>query len=104
MTSERDTPRSRPQPAEAASAVPHTDADVVDVDATVIPVGTFAAGQSEDGRFVAVTAAPQGTFADGQADEDETTSPQAPATPPEAAATPPEAAAASPEAPPSRAG
>jgi hypothetical protein len=97
MTSEPDRSRSRPKHTDAASAVPHTDADVVEVDATVMPVGTFAAGQSDDGRYVAVTAAPQGRFADGQAEEDEATSPQA-------AATSPEAAATTPEAPPSRAG
>ena len=97
MTNEPDRSRSRPQHTEAARAVPHTDADVVEVDATVMPVGTFAAGQSDDGRYVAVTAAPQGSFADGEAEEDEATSPEATATSPEAAATPPEA-------PPSRAG
>jgi hypothetical protein len=90
MTSEPDTSRSRSQHADLATAVPHTDADAVNVDATVVPVGTFAAGQSEDGRYIAVTGAPQGSFAAGQAEEDEATSP--------------EAAATAPEAPPSRAG
>ena len=70
MTSE--TSRSGARDAEPAAAGPRIDADPVDVDATVVPVGTFAAGQSADGRYVAATAAPQGSFAEGQADEDET--------------------------------
>ena len=68
MTRARKTYRQRSTDNEAVSGVPR--ADVVEVDATVVPVGTFAAGQSEDGRYVAVTAAPQGDFAEGQADED----------------------------------
>jgi hypothetical protein len=79
--------RSRSQDAEKSPAVPRTDADAVNVDATVLPVGTFAAGQSEDGRYLAVTGAPQGSFAEGLAEE----------------ASSPEAAETSPKAPPPRA-
>ena len=85
MTSEPTASRSPSQHAEMASAVARTDTDAVNVDATVVPVGTFAAGQSEDGRYVAATAAPQGSFAAGQAEEDEATSPDAATTSPEAA-------------------
>jgi hypothetical protein len=70
-------PNTRSQHPEPATARPRTGLDAIDADATVVPVGTFAAGQSEDGRYVAVTAAPQGSFADGQAENDETTSPEA---------------------------
>ncbi len=89
MTNRTNTSRSRTKDVEAAAAVPGTGDDAVSVDATVMPVGTFAAGQSADGRYVAVAAAPQGSFADGQAEEDEATSA--------------EAVESSPEAPPSRA-
>ena len=37
-----------------------------DVEATVLTVGTFAAGQSAAGRFVAAAEARQGSFASGQ--------------------------------------
>jgi hypothetical protein len=84
MTSEPNTSRSRSQHAEMANALARTDTDAVNVDATVVPVGTFAAGQSEDGRYVAVTAAPQGSYAAGQAEKDEATSPEAATTSPEA--------------------
>jgi hypothetical protein len=62
------------------------DVEAVDLDATVAPVGTFAAGQSEDGRYVAVTTAPQGNFAVGEAEDHDATLPEAadtssPATP-----------------------
>jgi hypothetical protein len=89
MMSGTNTSRSRSQDAEVTPAVPRTDVDAVTLDATVVPVGTFAAGQSEDGRYVAIAAAPQGSFAAGQAENDEATSP--------------EAAETSPKAPPSRA-
>jgi len=69
MTSDMSRSRSRAQDAKLASWVLRTDADAGDVDAEVVPVGTFAAGQSVDGRHVAATTAPQGTFAEGQADE-----------------------------------
>jgi len=82
MTNARDTSRSRPLDADVVSRVP--GADAVDVDTTVLPVGTFAAGQSADGRYVAVTAAPQGGFAAGQAEEDEPISPETAEPSPEA--------------------
>jgi hypothetical protein len=69
MTVPTNPARLRAEDPDESTAVPRTDADVVD--ATVQPVGTFAAGQSAEGRYVAVTAAPQGDFAVGQADEDE---------------------------------
>lgn len=78
MTNEMDTSRSRSEDAEAAAAVARTDDDAVNVDATVVPVDTFAAGQSANGRYLAATAAPQGSFADGQLQEDEAASPEAP--------------------------
>jgi hypothetical protein len=65
-----------------ATAVPRTDADAVDV--TVVPVGTFAAGQSGDGRHVAATTAPHGSFAAGQAEEDQASSTEAAETSPPA--------------------
>jgi hypothetical protein len=40
-----------------------------DVDPTVLTFGTFAAGQSVAGRFVASAEARQGSFASGQAAE-----------------------------------
>jgi hypothetical protein len=70
MTSDMKTSRSHDP--DAAAAIPRADADdAVTGDATVVPVGTFAAGQSVEGRHVAATTAPQGSFAEGQADEDE---------------------------------
>jgi hypothetical protein len=75
MTSARDTPRPRSTNRRAVTDGRHLEP--VEVDATVVPVGTFAAGQSVDGRYVAVTAAPQGDFAEGQAEEDEAIRPEA---------------------------
>jgi hypothetical protein len=69
MTSDVRRSRSREQDAKVANWVLRTEADAGHVDAPVVPVGTFAAGQSVDGRHVAATTAPQGTFAEGQADE-----------------------------------
>ena len=66
MTSDANSSRSRAQDADVAIAVPRTDADTVNVDATVVPV---AAGQATDGRHIAASMAPQGSFAAGQADE-----------------------------------
>ena len=63
-----------PQPTDRVTRTPR--GDVAEVDATVLPVGTFAAGQSTDGQYVAVTAAPQGDFAEGQADEDAAIAPE----------------------------
>ena len=67
MTSDTNSPHA--QEAEVANKVLRTGADAGHVDATVVPVGTFAAGQSADGRHVAVTTAPQGSFAEGQEEE-----------------------------------
>jgi hypothetical protein len=69
MTSGIKRSPSRPADAKVANWVLRTEADAGHVDAAVVPVGTFAAGQSADGRHVAATTAPQGTFAEGQADE-----------------------------------
>jgi hypothetical protein len=69
MASDTNRLRSRAQDAEVATGVLRTDPDAAHADATVVPVGTFAAGQSADGRHVAATTAPQGSFAEGQADE-----------------------------------
>jgi hypothetical protein len=69
MTSDTNSLRPLGQDAEVATRVPRTDADAGHVDASVVPVGTFAAGQSTDGRHVAATTAPRGSFAVGQADE-----------------------------------
>jgi len=69
MMSDTNSARSRPQDAEVATEALRTEAHVVRADRTVVPVGTFAAGQSEDGRHVAATTAPQGSFAEGQEDE-----------------------------------
>jgi hypothetical protein len=69
MTTNTNRSRSRAQDAKVAIAVPRTDAGTVNVDATVVPVGTFAAGQTADGRHIAATTAPRGSFAVGQADE-----------------------------------
>ena len=80
--STENTPRSRSLDAELVTGTPRVDA--VDVDATIVPVGTFAAGQSPDGRYVAVTAAPQGDFAAGQAEHDPAISPGATEASPEA--------------------
>jgi hypothetical protein len=38
-----------------------------DAGASVVTIGTFAAGQSGGGRYVAAAEAPQGSFASGQA-------------------------------------
>ena len=69
MTSDTNSSRSHAQEAEVANKAvrPDTGADLVD--ATVVPVGTFAAGQSADGRHVTATTAPQGSFAEGQEEE-----------------------------------
>jgi hypothetical protein len=77
MTSVTNTSRARAHDSETPAAVPHADADVLTVDAAAVPVGTFAAGQSAEGRHVAVTTAPQGSFAEGQAEEDQPDSPEA---------------------------
>jgi len=69
MTSDTKRSRSRAHDAKVATRVLRTDADGGHVDAPVVPVGTFAAGQSADGRHVAATTVPQGTFAAGQADD-----------------------------------
>jgi hypothetical protein len=69
MTSDTNRSVSRARDADVATEVLRTDTSAVPVDASVVPVGTFAAGQSDDGRHVAATTAPQGTFAAGQADE-----------------------------------
>ena len=70
MTSDTNRSRSRAQDAEVATAARRADADAVHVDAgDVVPVGTFAAGQSADGRHVTATTAPLGSFAEGQEDE-----------------------------------
>jgi hypothetical protein len=69
MTSDSNSTRPPGQDAEVATGVPRTDAGAGPVDASVVPVGTFAAGQSADGRHVAATTAPRGSFAAGQADE-----------------------------------
>ena len=70
MTSDTNRSRSRAQDAEVATATRRGDADAVHVDARdVVPVGTFAAGQSADGRHVTATTSPQGSFAEGQENE-----------------------------------
>ena len=69
MTSDTNSARSRPQGAEVATEALRTEAHVVRADRTVVPVGTFAAGQSADGRHITATTAPQGSFAEGQEDE-----------------------------------
>ena len=70
MTSDTNRSRSRAQDAEVATGARRADADTVHVDAgDVVPVGTFAAGQSADGRHITATTAPQGSFAEGQEDE-----------------------------------
>jgi hypothetical protein len=86
MTDRTTTSRSQSEDAEAAAAVPRTGDEALAVEATVAPVGTFAAGQSADGRYLAATGAPQGSFADGQAEEDEARLPEATETSPRAPA------------------
>jgi hypothetical protein len=44
----------------------------------VAAVGTFAAGQSAEGRYVVATEAPAGSFADGQTEEERTHAPAEP--------------------------
>jgi len=73
--------RSRSRHLDEPTTVAHTDADVVDLDATVQRVGTFAAGQSAEGRYLDVAAAPKGDFAVGQTEEDEPTSREDPPRP-----------------------
>jgi hypothetical protein len=58
--------RSPSRDADAAAAVPHTDAEHRGAEVSVAKVGTFAAGQSADGRYVVAAEAPEGSFADGQ--------------------------------------
>jgi hypothetical protein len=50
-----------------ATVGPLDGARRADPGATVVMVGTFAAGQSGGGRYVAAAEAPQGSFASGQA-------------------------------------
>ena len=70
MTSDTNRPRSDAQNAEVATAARWADGDAVHVEGRdVVPVGTFAAGQSGDGRHLTATTAPQGSFAEGQEDE-----------------------------------
>jgi hypothetical protein len=75
MTRANKTFRPSSPDGEAGTDVRHIEP--VEIDATVVPVGTFAAGQSVDGRYVAVTAAPQGDFAEGPGDEDAASPPEA---------------------------
>ena len=72
----RDDKTFLPRATDSAAVTGVPRAEFTEVDATVVPVGTFAAGQSADGRYVAVTVAPQGDFAEGQADEDATIPPE----------------------------
>ena len=69
MTSDTNSSRSHAQEAEVANKVVRPDADAGHVDAAVVPVGTFAAGQSAEGRHLTATTAPQGSFAEGQEEE-----------------------------------
>jgi hypothetical protein len=69
MTSDKNSSRSHAKKAEVANEVLRTHADSGELDATVVPVGTFAAGQSADGRHVTASTAPEGSFAAGQEEE-----------------------------------
>jgi hypothetical protein len=72
MTKQIRTPdsRSASRDADVAAAVPHTDTNHRDAEVSVAEVGTFAAGQSAEGRYVVATEAPEGSFSDGQAEEE----------------------------------
>jgi hypothetical protein len=76
-TKTRDS-RSRSRDADLAAVVPPTDVDHGDADVSVAAVGTFAAGQSAEGRYVVATEAPAGSFADGQTEEERTHAPAEP--------------------------
>jgi hypothetical protein len=72
MTNHIITPDSRSpsRDADAAPVVPQTAADHRDAEVSVATLGTFAAGQSADGRYVVAAEAPEGSFADGQTEEE----------------------------------
>ena len=70
--------RSPSRDADVAAVVPHTDADPRGAEVSVATVGTFAAGQSADGRYVVAAEAPEGSFADGQTEEEPTRAPTEP--------------------------
>jgi hypothetical protein len=55
-----------PTHAETPSTTPYRHLVRADADATVVTVGTFAAGQSTEGRYVAAAEACHGSFASGQ--------------------------------------
>ena len=54
----------------AAAVVADTAGGHADADIDVVTVGTFAAGQSEQGRYVVAAEAPQGSFAEGHPQEE----------------------------------
>ena len=64
--------RSASRDADVVAAVPHTDTNRRDAKVSVAEVGTFAAGQSAEGRYVVATEAPEGSFSEGQAEQEPT--------------------------------
>ena len=69
---EHKPPRS-PSPnrdSAVAAVAADTAATHPEADASVRTVGTFAAGQSDDGRYVVAAEAPQSSFAKGQTEDD----------------------------------
>jgi hypothetical protein len=71
MTKKKKTTsvRAGQRDAAVAAGVPDTAHDA-DTDMTLVTVGTFAAGQSAQGRYAVAAEAPQSSFATGQADEE----------------------------------
>ena len=65
----RPRPPASTQDAEVAAVIAGTPAHR-EADVSVSTVGTFAAGQSDDGRYVVAAEAPQSSFAAGQTEED----------------------------------
>jgi hypothetical protein len=63
-------PPASTRDATVAAVAADTDHSHRDADLSVSTVGTFAAGQSDDGRYVVAAEAPQSSFAAGQAEED----------------------------------
>ena len=67
----RPLPPASNRDAEVAAVVASPTPRIARTDASVSTVGTFfAAGQSDDGRYVVAAQAPQSSFAAGQSEQD----------------------------------
>ena len=66
----RSLPPASTRDAEVVAVVASPTPRIARTDVSVSTVGTFAAGQSDDGRYVVAAQAPQSSFAAGQSEQD----------------------------------